>query len=157
MKDERRQASKEGTGQFAADLQRNLEQFPADHAGQIAGAYVFGSSAAGTSGPLSDYDIALLFQPSVTPQQRLEIASNLIGNLQRIDGPLMDVTILNEAPPEICHAVIRDGRAIFVADEKQRIAFEERVMREYLDFRWVLDQYDQALLQRAREGKFADR
>ncbi len=156
MKEER-QAGGEGRGEIPADVQQDLHEFLIGRPDQVACAYLFGSRVAGNAGPLSDYDVALLFQPSVTPQQRVEIASNLIAHLQRINGPLIDVTVLNEAPAEICHAVIRDGRAIFVADEKQRIAFEERAMREYLDFRWVLDQYDRALLQRAREGKFADR
>ena len=124
------------------------------HAEAIACIYLFGSAARGEAGPLSDLDVGIVFAEAVAPQARMEIAAALAGELQEMSGALVDVTILDEAPPALKHGAIRDGRLVFVADEARRVHFEATAIREYLDFRPVLTRYDRELFQRAREGRF---
>ena len=120
-------------------------------------AYVFGSVVRGEAGPLSDVDIALLVHNTLDPQARTEIAAALAGSLQKVDGPMVDVLILNDAPPALRHRVIRDGRLVFSRDEARRVQFEVAAIREFLDFQHVLERYDRAMLARAREGHFGSR
>ncbi len=57
-------------------------------------AYLFGSRAAGTAGPRSDYDIALLVHnPSLDQQARL---AHEIGAI--LEAEQVDVVFLNRAP-----------------------------------------------------------
>lgn len=141
----------------AADLLRELQVAVRECAGKLDCAYLFGSVARGEAGPLSDCDVALLFRESLPPHARLETAAAIIDQVQRIDGTRIDVVILNEAPPALRHRVIRDGRPLFVADDTRRVRFEHQTLREFLDFRWVLDRYDEVLLKRAREGHLGHR
>lgn len=142
-----------GVPVVAADLLRELRVAPRQCADDLDCVYLFGSVARGEAGPLSDYDLALLFRESVPPRARVEMAAALIERVQKMGGPAIDVVILNEAPPALRHRVVRDGHPLFVADERRRVLFEARTLREFLDFRWVLDRYNGALLNRAREGR----
>jgi predicted nucleotidyltransferase len=136
-------------------LRAALVAFTHDHPAVVACAYLFGSAARGEAGPLSDLDIAVLFVEAVAVADRQELAARLADRLQRLDGPRVDVIVLEDAPPALVHRVIRDGRLLFCPDEARRVAFEARALREFLDFRPVLDRYDAALLARARESRLA--
>jgi predicted nucleotidyltransferase len=120
-------------------------------------AWIFGSTARQEAGPLSDLDVALLFEEGMDPAGRAQAAVTLMGKLQRIGGPRVDVVVLNDAPPAFQHRVLRDGRLIFCRDPARRVRFEVRAIREYLDFQPVLERYDRLLLQRAREGRLGSR
>lgn len=113
-------------------------------------AYLFGSAARGEAGPLSDVDIAVLFNPGVDPDARVECAAGIVSDLQYVDGPRIDVTILNDAPASVAHRVIRDGRLLLSRDERQRVTFEARTIREYLDFEPLLARYDRIMLARLK-------
>jgi hypothetical protein len=116
-------------------------------------AYLFGSVARGDAGPLSDVDLALLFESGVDSDRRINLAAALASSVQELAGPGVDITILNDAPPALAHRVLREGRLLLTRDERGRVAFETKVIREYLDFQPVLASYDRELLKRAREGR----
>lgn len=120
-------------------------------------AWVFGSAARGEAGPLSDLDVALLLREDLDPDTRAGTRMFVAGQLQRIGGRLVDVTVLNDAPPALQHRVLRDGRLVYCRDEARRVRFEVRAIREFLDFQPVLERYDRVLLRRAREGRFGAR
>ncbi len=120
-------------------------------------AWIFGSTARQEAGPLSDVDVALLFQEGMDSAGRAQAAMTLMGKLQRIGGPPVDIVVLNDAPAALQHRVLRDGRLIFCRDTARRVRFEVRAIREYLDFQPVLERYDRLLLQRAREGRLGSR
>ena len=115
-------------------------------------AWLFGSTARGESGPLSDVDVALLLSPSVAPQERMDVAAALWEHLER-RCPRVDLVILEEAPPVLRHRVFRDGILLVEHDERRRIAFETRAIQEYLDFQHLAEIYDRALVARAAEGQ----
>jgi len=123
------------------------------YGGAVDCAYLFGSAARGDTGPLSDLDIGLLLAESVGSEASADIAAAVAGQLQKLAGPTVDVTILNDSPPALQHRVIRDGQPVFVGNARGRVRFETGVLREFLDFKPVLERYDQALLARAREGR----
>ncbi len=115
-------------------------------------AWLFGSTARGEAGPLSDVDVAVLLSPSLAPQERLDVAAALWENLER-RCPRVDLVILEEAPPALRHRVFRDGILLIERDERRRVAFETRAIQEYLDFRHLAEIYDRALIARAAEGR----
>ncbi|MPZ17677.1 MAG: hypothetical protein GEV06_07185 [Luteitalea sp.] len=116
--------------------------------------YVFGSVARRDAGPLSDVDLAILFDDDVDVSRRFELAAALVEEAERATEQQVDLAILNEAPPLLRHRVVRDGRLLYTRDERRRVAFEARALTEYLDFQPVLARFDRILLSRAREGRF---
>jgi predicted nucleotidyltransferase len=102
--------------------------------------YLFGSEARGTAGLTSDVDVAVLY--SRTPPGSLD-APNLVleGDLERLLGRPVQVIVLNSAPPDLTHRVLRDGRLLFEGDRSARIAFEVKSRNEYFDLLPILRRY----------------
>src|SRR5215213_10525952 len=115
-------------------------------------AYLFGSTARGEAGPLSDVDVAVLLDESVTRENYLDITAALIEKLER-SAPRIDLTVLNEAPPALRHRVLLDGTLLLERDPRQRIDFEVRSIREALDFQHFAEIFDRGLLERAAGGR----
>jgi len=115
-------------------------------------AWLFGSMARGDAGPLSDVDVAVLLDPSVPPEARLDIATALVEHLERLCGRV-DLVLIDEAPPALRHRVFREGLLLFERDVRRRVAFEVRAIQEYLDFQPLAEVYDRALIARAAGGR----
>jgi hypothetical protein len=49
--------------------------------------------------------------------------------------------VLNTAPPDLVHRVLRDGVLVLERDASARIRFEVRARNEYFDLRPRLDEY----------------
>ena len=106
----------------------------------IAAAYLFGSVARGETGPGSDIDVAVLYTdapPSTvhSPPVALE------GELERLLGRRVEVVVLNTAPVDLVHRVLRDGKLLFEGDRSARIAFEVKTRNEYFDLLPFLRRY----------------
>lgn len=115
---------------------------------KILVAYIFGSRAKGSAISKSDYDIAVLL--SETPQRLLDYYLHLINKLTEVLGDNVDLIILNTAPPMLKYQVIKNGRAIYIRNERARITFEARAIGEYLDFSRALRRYNECLMERIR-------
>ena len=120
----------------------------------LVAAYLFGSVARSESGPLSDLDVALLFDgPSLDADARLAAAARCQTILATESSLPVQVSVLNEASPSFVHRVLRDGVILVGADDPRRVSFEARALAEYLDFQPLMDRFDRALMARAREGR----
>ena len=51
------------------------------------------------------------------------------------------VIVLNHAPVDLVHRVLRDGKLLVDRDPSARIAFEVRARNGFFDLKPVLDQY----------------
>lgn len=96
-------------------------------------AYLFGSHARGEAGPLSDVDIAVLFQPDMPAETRFEALLKLMGDLAPFFDKEVEIVDLQDASPLLRHRVYYDGRLLYAAGEKVRIAFETKALRDYID------------------------
>jgi hypothetical protein len=95
-------------------------------------AYLFGSHARGDKTPGSDIDVALLLDqdpPRTLEGLQLDLADELAGT---VDRPV-DVVVLNRAPADLIHRVLRDGVLLLDRDPSARIRFEVRARNEYFD------------------------
>lgn len=111
-------------------------------------AYLFGSTAKGATGPLSDVDIAVLLPRG--HDLTLNLRLRLLDRLVNILGRDVDLVILNEADPSLRYEVIRHGKLLYCRDESDRVAFEERTLDEYLDMGRIEEEYLKCLLQDVR-------
>jgi predicted nucleotidyltransferase len=117
-------------------------------------AYLYGSHARSTEGPLSDIDVAVLLDDGADFDQR-QLA--LIASLgQAIGSSAIDVLILNRAPVAVGYRVLRDGVLVLSRDDRARIDHWVRTVDRYLDmepFRRTLERGQRHRLQEGRFGR----
>jgi predicted nucleotidyltransferase len=130
-------------GSSSADLERQLRAFFEEHARGLVCAYLFGSRARGTAGPHSDVDVGVLFEEDPPPTLAglpLELEAELESRL----GLPVQVIALNQAPADLVHRVLRDGRLVLETDRSRRIRFEVRRRNEFFDLQPILQEYRRA-------------
>jgi predicted nucleotidyltransferase len=99
---------------------------------ELVAAYVFGSVARGTAGPRSDLDLGVLCRNAPEPDLgglRFDLAEKLELAVRRP----VDIVVLNSAPADLVHRVLRDGILVHDANRRARLDFEVRARAQYLD------------------------
>ena len=117
-----------------------LRAFFARHPDAVAAVYLFGSVARGTVTEASDVDVAVLLEedpPRTLSAGRADLADALERALERP----VDLVVLNHAPVDLIHRVLRDGRLVMDQGPSARIRFEVRARNEYFDLKPTLDLY----------------
>lgn len=137
-----------------SDLRRPVrERF--EREADVLVAYLYGSRARGTAGPLSDVDVAVLLrQNSDLFQRRLDLIAALA---EVVGSDAADVVVLNEAPVALAYRVLRDGELLFSRDERARIGHRVRVVDHFLDMAPMRRMYSEGLRHRLREGRLGRR
>jgi predicted nucleotidyltransferase len=98
-------------------------------------AYIFGSRASGTEGPISDCDIAVLYSEPNPPSLRYELAHKLTTILK---AGQVDLVVLNDAPIELRYAIIASGIVVYEVNVKTRVEYEALTLSQYGDYLPVL-------------------
>jgi predicted nucleotidyltransferase len=98
-------------------------------------AYVFGSYSHGIPGPLSDFDIAVIFGEGVREEDYLDYELKLAGDIGRIveQNRVDVVNLVTEHSPLLKHRAVFYGVPILVLDEKFRFDIEKKIRQEYED------------------------
>jgi hypothetical protein len=102
--------------------------------------YVFGSVARGEDVPDSDIDVAVLFDhapPRTLEDGPLALAADLERDLRRP----VDLVVLNTAPADLVHRVLRDGAIVVDRDRGRRLRFEVGRRNEFFDLEPVRRRY----------------
>ena len=137
-----RRTGREGTVNHQdSDLIESLKSVISEHEEVIA-AYLYGSAAQGIMRADSDIDVGILLADDATPDYRYGV--RMAGEIQsrcRL-GREVDLRVLNRRPVRFLNQVLRYGILVFVRDEKKRVEFETGVLKEYLDFKPFLMEYD---------------
>jgi predicted nucleotidyltransferase len=106
----------------------------------IAAVYLFGSRARGAPRDGSDVDLGVLYRvapPATLLGQPFELQAALSSEL----GLPVDVVVMNNAPVDLVHRVLRDGRLVLEQDRSGRIAFEVKARNQYFDLLPILQRY----------------
>ncbi|TSC55895.1 MAG: putative nucleotidyltransferase [Parcubacteria group bacterium Greene0714_21] len=117
-------------------------------------AYVFGSYAKEKAGPLSDFDIAIVFSKGISNAQykdkELDIAEKL-GKILKISK--VDVINLEIATsPLLKHRAVFYGTPIFAKDKKMQFELEARVRQEYEDTKYLRKKMHAIMGRQIQEG-----
>lgn len=108
--------------------------------GDVLCAYLFGSTARGEAGARSDLDVAVLLADE--PPPTLEgLRGDLADDLTEATGQPVDLVILNRAPADLVHRILRDGVLILERDAEALIRFETASRNEYFDLLPHLQRY----------------
>ncbi|HEX2685318.1 MAG TPA: nucleotidyltransferase domain-containing protein [Kofleriaceae bacterium] len=109
----------------------------------ILAVYLFGSVARGQARRSSDVDVGVLYE--VAPPPTLEgLGFDLAAELEAAIGRPVDLVVLNRAPADLIHRVLRDGILVVEHDRSRRIAFEVKARNEYFDLAPIRARYRQA-------------
>jgi predicted nucleotidyltransferase len=114
------------------DVEARLRAFFGEHSRGALAVYLFGSVARGEARPDSDVDVGVLY--AVAPPATLTAPPlALEGELERALARPVQVAVLNRAPADLVHRVLRDGRLVLDLDPAARIRFEVQRRNEYFD------------------------
>lgn len=105
----------------------------------LVAAYLFGSRARGSDRANSDVDVAIWLERS--PSSFGEYPLELAGDLEQELGLPVDVVVLNRAPSDLVHRVLRDGDLLVERNRSARIRFEVRARNDYFDMQPFRDAY----------------
>lgn len=122
----------------------------------VLAAYLFGSQAAGTAGPLSDVDIAVWVRPeALREDSELELRLRLASAAAEVLGTEeVQVAILNYAPPLLKHRALAGGVLLVDRDPGLRIRLTVGALLDYLDTRPLREQRARGVRERLRAGTF---
>lgn len=129
-------------------LVQRLTRLLAERADGLVCAWLFGSQARGDARQGSDVDVAVLFAedpPRTLAGLRLDLADDLAGAL----GCPVDLVVMNRAPIDLVHRVLRDGVLLFDRDPSARIRFEVRARAQWLDLLPHIERYRRVPARRA--------
>lgn len=115
----------------------------------MATVFLFGSRGSGSASPLSDTDIGVLMKNHPTEAENLgqyhrfyELFSDLFP------GSRVDIVILRSAPLPIQYAAVAEGKILFEEDPVFTADYIHQVINRYLDFRYVLDEFDRVTMEK---------
>ncbi|MQY66326.1 MAG: nucleotidyltransferase domain-containing protein [Clostridia bacterium] len=114
-------------------------------------AYLFGSQVSSRTGPISDYDIAVLL-PQKSPLAYKYQLTHQICEL--LNTSQVDLVILNKAPVELQYNVISSGKIIFAKDKYTKVEFEADTLSRYFDYLPILRKQREDII---KGGNYATR
>ncbi len=116
--------------ELPSDIGRTIATNP-----RVAAAWVFGSVARGDAGAESDLDVAVLLRGPEEPHD-VRALYGLAAALERFSpSGLVDIVVLGRQGPVFRHRVLAEGALVYDGDPEARMDFEERTIREYLDWK----------------------
>lgn len=115
-------------------------------------AYIFGSYARGEQNENSDIDIAIMPDLiGIDKMSEVFMRGNLIELGKSVFNKDVDVVFLNTDSVFLKYEVVHDG--IVIKDNDDRISFESLAFREYFDFKYYSDYYNNAMLNSIKSKK----
>jgi predicted nucleotidyltransferase len=116
--------------------------------------YLFGSQVQGKGNSQGDFDVGVVFADTRSLKNFDTLHANLYALLAE-EFPVtfakdIDIAYLQQTSLAFQHHVISEGRVLFERDPVFRADYEEKVIREYLDFRPVEGYFSEGLLTRLR-------
>jgi uncharacterized protein len=106
----------------------------------IIAVYLFGSMARGQEHRNSDVDLGVLY--AAPPGGRLEDQPYLLeAELSELLGRAVQCVVMNLAPVDLVHRILRDQQLLLDRDPALRIRFEVAARNRYFDLKPLLDRY----------------
>ena len=115
----------------------------------VNSAYIFGSFGSGRQTPLSDLDIAVLYNENIPLIKEMRHTAEISSLLKR---EKIDLINLGKAPIHLQHEILSTGVKIFDRIPEQTQDFIENMLEIYHDYQGILMKYRQDL----REGLLED-
>ena len=119
-------------------------------------AYLFGSAVKGKTGGLSDVDVGVYFDDSLTGEERFKLQLELIAGITSLLGTKkIDLIVMNDAPTALNFEIIKSNRLLLTRSGFDRVKFEHRVISRYLDRRYYDERSAEEFAKRVAERGLA--
>jgi predicted nucleotidyltransferase len=100
----------------------------------ISAAYIFGSLGSGDINPLSDIDLAVLFDENLNQHEMVALENKLrIGIAEVLHTDEIDIVILNMAPLSIQYGTLKNKMMIICENSGQMVKHFDNTVLKYLD------------------------
>lgn len=118
----------------------------------VAAVYLFGTPGRGSAAGPGDPMVGVLFGGPRTPEETTAVQPALLRDFQALLGAeRLDLADLQQAGPLVQFQGIR-GRLVYSADEGRRADFEERAVRDYLDFAFEMRLFNEERAEEIHRG-----
>jgi predicted nucleotidyltransferase len=107
---------------------------------EVLAVYLYGSRARGTASRGSDVDLGVLLKGPPRPALGGP-AQDLEATVERALGLPVEVVVVNTAPADLVHRILRDGLLLLDRDRAARLRFEVQSRNEYFDLALVRRRY----------------
>jgi len=115
----------------------------------VAVVYLFGSKAIGRGTRLSDIDIGVILKNPAFEKDTRAVYQVLYEIFTEIyPNSKLDIVFLQTAPLALQYSAIKDGKILFEEDPKFTADYVNLLINQYLDFKPVLDFFDQVSMER---------
>lgn len=105
---------------------------------------LFGSSVEGTAHPGSDIDIGIVFEDkSLVKKDPVNVYGILYEEFQEKIGDNIDIVYLEETPLSLQFNAVTEGMPLFYSSPEFFYEYKERVILQYLDFRFFEKIFDE--------------
>jgi len=95
-------------------------------------AYLFGSVAEGKEGKLSDIDLAVFLDESLSKKERFDLQLKLMSEMSSIlKTDKVDLIVMNDAPLSLNYEIIKANHPLLVRDKGKKIDFEHGILSRY--------------------------
>ena len=106
----------------------------------VLAVYLYGSRARGTATRDSDVDLGVLLKGAPPPALGGP-AQDVEATVERALGLPVEVVVVNTAPADLVHRILRDGVILLDRDRAARLRFEVQSRNEYFDLEPVRRRY----------------
>ena len=111
-------------------------------------AYLFGSAARGELGELSDVDVAVYLDESLSSKERFKLQLRLIGELASVlQTNKVDLVVMNDAPLLLNYNIIKHGKLV-KSDGRTKVRVESSILSRYLDMKYFIDRHTKLGIER---------
>ncbi len=120
----------------------------------LVAVYLFGSRVDGTALDSSDYDFGLLFRIIPKLDEISIVTLEIEDQASKILNSEVDIVVLNTATLENKFMIINKGVLLYCRNNNQRTDFEDITIRDYLDYKPVLELYRKEVREEINEDGF---
>lgn len=114
---------------------------------KISAIILFGSLAAGKETPLSDVDLAVLYRNRLSENELVRTHYEVYGIVSDLlESDDIDLINLNTAPLAMQYGAIKNAKILLLNHREEYIDFWDRTVKYYLDFKPLLDECNQTLI-----------
>lgn len=106
----------------------------------VACVYLFGSQAHDSARLDSDVDVGVLYEQPPADTLTAQPFSDE-AKLSKTLGRAVQIVVMNTAPVDLVHRVLRAQRLLLDKNPSRRVQFEVRARNEYFDLKPILDRY----------------
>ena len=115
-------------------------------------AYLFGSIAKGKSGKLSDVDLAVFLDESLSKKEQFNLRLKLLSGMTSVlKTDRIDLVIMNDATLSLNYEIIKSNHPLLVRDKGLKIDIEHGILSRYLDRRYYDKRWSAEFLKRVAE------